>query len=387
MKCELQEELTQRIIPFWKRLRDDSFGGYYGYMDYNGNVDKKAVKGCILNSRILWFFSNAYILLKDESLLDEAMHAYDFMKKYCIDSEHGGVFWSVNYDGTVCEDIKHTYNQAFAVYALSSYFDASGNREALSLAESLFNLIEEKCTDSMGYCESFERNFSPADNEKLSENGVTAEKTMNTLLHIYEAYSELYRVTGSGEIELKLRMILNLFREKIFNKALNRQEVFFDKEWNSLIDLHSYGHDIEASWLIDRGCRLINDSALDMCIKPITSALAKKIYDRAYVNNSVLNECENGIDNENRIWWIQAEAVIGFFNEWEKKPHETKYLDVALDVWDYIKKYVIDRREFSEWFWELNADSSPIEGRPIVEPWKCPYHNGRMCIEMISRLS
>lgn len=387
MRCELWEQLTQKIIPFWKRLRDDSLGGYYGYMDHNGAVDKKAVKGCILNSRILWFFSNAYMLFRDKSLLDEAAHAYEFMKKHCIDREYGGVFWSVNYDGTVCEDIKHTYNQAFAIYALSSYYDASGNAEALEAANSLYELIESRCTDDKGYLESFERDFSPADNEKLSENGVIAEKTMNTLLHVFEAYTELFRVTRSAEVEQKLRYMIKLFKERVYNSELRRQEVFFDKDWNSLIDLHSYGHDIETSWLLDWGCKIIGDAALSAEVKTITSALAERIYERAYINSSVLNECENGVDNTNRIWWIQAEAVVGFFNEWEKQPEKTKYLDAAIDVWNYIKEYVVDKREFSEWFWELDGNNKPIDGRPIAEPWKCPYHNGRMCIQMISRIS
>ena len=195
---EVRKELTEHIIPFWKGLRDEEYGGYYGYLSYELKLNKKAIKGCILNSRILWFFSNAYLLLGDESLLAEARHAYEFMTRFCLDREYGGIFWSLNYDGTVFDSTKHTYNQAFAIYALSSYYDASGDEEALKEAQALQKIIEEKCTDAIGYLEAFKADFSPESNEKLSENGVMAEKTMNTLLHVLEAYTELYRVSGDA---------------------------------------------------------------------------------------------------------------------------------------------------------------------------------------------
>lgn len=384
---EMRAHLTERLIPFWSGLRDDEYGGFYGYMSYDGETDHRAVKGCILNSRILWFFSAAYSLLGTEMLLDEARHAYEFLRDFCLDKEYGGVFWSVNFDGSVCEDIKHTYNQAFAVYALTAYYAASHNREALDAAWELYRIIEEKCSDEGGYLESFERDFSPADNEKLSENGVIAERTMNTLLHVFEAYTELYRVTGAAEVEERLRYILGLFRDKLYNPEKRRLEVFFDRDYSSLTDLHSYGHDIETSWLIDHGCDIIGDERLTARMREITSALAQRIYERAYVNGSVLNECENGTDKTNRIWWIQAESVVGFFNAWEKAPRHGEYLDAALEIREYIRTHIIDPRPFSEWFWEADENGSPIEGRPIVEPWKCPYHNGRMCIRIIQRIS
>ena len=175
MKEEVTKHLTENIIPFWKALRDDTYGGYYGYMDYNLNVDKTAEKGCILNSRITWFFANAYILLKDETLLDEARHGYEFLRDHCIDKENGGIFWSMTYDGKPLDTTKHTYNQAFCIYALSSYYDASGDEEALKLAKELQLLIESKCTDEVGYLEAFTKDFQPESNEKLSENGVQNE--------------------------------------------------------------------------------------------------------------------------------------------------------------------------------------------------------------------
>ncbi len=382
---EMMRHLTSDLIPFWEKLADEEYGGFYGYMGYDLKMDEKAVKGCILNSRILWFFSNAYLLLQKDSLLFYAGHAYEFLKNHCMDKENGGVYWSVTFDGKPEETIKHTYNQAFAIYALSSYYDASKDEEALELSKELFKLIETKCTDEWGYKEAFDEAFHTIDNEKLSENGIVAEKTMNTLLHVFEAYTELFRVSRENEVRERMRFILDIFAEHVYNREQGRQEVFYDRKWNSLIDLYSYGHDIETAWLIDRGCEILGDEDCISKMGLITKEITANIYDRAYVDSSLLNESLDGINDTTRIWWVQAEAVVGFLNGYEKCPGEPQYLEAANAVWDYIKTCLIDPRSGSEWYWAVDQNRVPIK-KPIVEPWKCPYHNGRMCFEVIRRI-
>lgn len=385
MVQEIKAHLLEGIIPFWKGLRDNEYGGYYGWVDYDLNVDKKAVKGCILNSRIMWFFSNAYTLLKDESLLDEAKHGFAFMKEHCMDKVNGGIFWSLKYDGQPEETLKHTYNQAFAIYALSSYYEATGDEEALSMAKDLFALIEEKCVDEEGYMEAFDEKFNIIDNDKLSENGVMADKTMNTLLHVFEAYTELYRVAKLPEVKEKLMWIMDVFAEKVYNPELHRQEVFFDAHWNCILDLHSYGHDIETAWLIDRGVEVLGEKKYEEKMTPITKDLTAQIYKIAFDGRSLANECEKGVVNTHRIWWVQAETVVGFLNGYKMNPDKPEYLEAAENEWKFIKDYVIDKRSGSEWYWEVDEEGKPYPDRPIVEPWKCPYHNGRMCLEVIKR--
>lgn len=387
MKEEVKAHLINDIIPFWKALRDDRYGGYYGYMGYDLVLDKKAVKGCILNSRITWFFSNAYTLLKDPSLLDEARHGYEFLRDHCLDRENGGIYWAISYDGTPVDTMKHTYNQGFAIYALSSYYEASGDREALELAKGIFKVIESKCRDEIGYMEAFDKNFNLIANDALSENGVMADKTMNTLLHVVEGYTELYRVSGDPEVKEKLCEILDTFATKIYNPALKRQEVFFDKYYNSIIDLYSYGHDIETSWLIDRTVEVLGDPKYEKLIYPITKEMAKAIYKVAFDGHSLATECDKGVVEEKRVWWVQAETVLGFLNAYSKEPSHKEYLSAAESVWQFIKEYMIDKRENSghEWYQEVSKTGVPDPKKPIVEPWKCPYHNGRMCFEVIKR--
>jgi mannobiose 2-epimerase len=383
---EIRKHLTEDIIPFWKSFKDETHGGFYGEMDYELTLYKQADKGCILNSRILWFFANAYMTLKDEDCLTYATHAYEYLKSAFYDHENGGVYWSVTYDGKPKDDMKHTYNQAFAIYGLASYYGATKDPEALRLAYELVDKVETICKDEIGYLEAFDRDFKPASNEKLSENGVMASRTMNTLLHVYEAYSELYRVDKQQATAEALGWMLDIFADKVYNPQERRLEVFFDHNMNSLINLNSYGHDIEASWLIDRGVEILGDTHYKEKITPITKDLASHIHSIAMDKSSLYNECEDGKVDTKKVWWVQAEAILGFLNGYEKDNTKSEYLSSADKIWEFIKKFMIDPRPGSEWYFEITKEGEPIK-REIVGPWKCPYHNGRMCLEIIKGLT
>ncbi len=380
---EVRKELTGHITPFWKKLADLKNGGFYGYMDYDLKLDKDAEKGVILNSRILWFFANSYLTLQNEEDLTYAQHAYEFLRNRCYDEEYGGVYWMMDAKGNVVDDVKHTYNQAFAIYALSSYFDASGDKSALELAFQIYQTIEDKCRDDYGYVEAFSRDFHPISNELLSENGVLADKTMNTILHLLEAYTELYRVSHDDAVAGRLRYLLETVRDHVYNPEKNILEVFFDVTYHPIIDMHSYGHDIEAAWLIDRACDVLGDEAVRAEMEQITLALAKKVREVAIEDGVLNNERDKDHISRTRVWWVEAEGVVGFLNAYQHSGI-TDYRDTAKMLWEYIKQYIIDPREGSEWLWAALPDNTPGK-KPIVEPWKCPYHNGRMCMEVIRR--
>lgn len=407
-----KNHLENDIIPFWNKMKDETNGGFYGYADCNGMPDKKSVKGAILNNRILWFYSSAYMLLHKPELLKMADHAYKFLTDYCYDSQFGGVYWSVNYNGTASDDIKHTYNQAFAIYALSAYYQASHRKDALDLAYAIYHTIEEKCKDKNGYLEAFNCDFTPTSNEKLSENGVMAQRTMNTLLHVMEAYCELYRaglsaqadnsgcadlskqaaasdgITLSNQVPDSIRYIFRLIREKIYDYDKQIFDVFFDLDYNSLIDLESFGHNIEASWLIDRGCQILNDKTLTNKMQPIITGLANSAYHNAYdkIQHALSNEREGNKIDRHKIWWVQAEAVTGFYNAYQIEPHKTEYLQASEEIWQFIQEYVIDKKS-GEWIESIPADNKADPSQALAHSWKGPYHNGRMCMEMIKRLS
>lgn len=383
---ECKKELTERIIPFWNKLRDDENGGFYGFVNNDLQVDKKADKGVILTSRILWFYSAAYMVLEDEALLDNACHAFEFLKK-CVDRENGGVYWMMTYDGKPADTMKHTYNQAFAVYALSQFYLASKEQAALDLALELFRTIEEKCTDDIAYLEAMSIDWKIVPNDALSENGLMADKTMNTVLHLIEAYTALLKACNnseSGKVEERLLFLLDVAKNKIFNSEKNCLRVFFDRELNQIGDIHSYGHDIEATWLIDRACEVIGDRRLMADWRFINLRISENILDIAFENGAVNNERENDKIDKKRVWWVQAESVVGFVNAFQQGG-EKKFIDAAETVFDWIETKQTDRRENSEWWGEVTFDGEPMQTVDMVNPWKCPYHNGRMCIEIINR--
>ena len=379
---EARRELVEHIIPFWKGLRDDANGGYVDLVDFDLVRHPDADKGCILNSRILWFFSEAFMALGDASLLDEARHAYGMLVRM-TDAENGGVFWALHADGSVADGTKHTYNQGFAIYALAAYYRASGEIEALERAKALFEVVESKCRDEGGYLEAFTADWRPESNEKLSENGVMASRTMNTLLHVMEGYTGLYEAEPIPAVRERLYEIMDILERHIWNPQKRRQEVFFDLDYNTLIDLHSFGHDIETSWLADHTLNVLGDEALAARIRPLLMAMADHTHAAALTERGFMNECERGVVDGKRVWWVQAEALLGFLNAYERTG-EARYRDAVVSQWHFIAGEMIDPREGSEWYAYLTADGEPMP-LPIVDPWKCPYHNGRMAFEIIRR--
>ncbi|MBR2294287.1 MAG: AGE family epimerase/isomerase [Clostridiales bacterium] len=398
LESALKKHLFNVIVPFWLSMQDSKSGGFYGLRTCDGLVVTESDKGSILNSRILWFFSNCCTLI-DSGLIGDAdisgtgysyhdlkqaaCSAYEFLRNSFLDRDLGGLYWSVSSDGRVSDPTKHTYGQAFAIYGLAAYFEVTGDPEARSLAFELFDIIEGKMRDPDGYLESFDRNFNPEINDKLSENGVIADRTMNTLLHVMEAYTELYRVTGDKRVGDALKQCLKIHIEHIWDEETERQKVFMDKDYNSIIDLYSYGHDMETSWLLDRTLEILDDPQITSGYGDITHRMLKHVWHDAY-DGSLANECENGVIDHRRVWWVQAETVIGFVNEYMKTGDEAA-LNNAVRTWEFIDKNIVMKTYPFEWYSEVDHSGNPDTMLPVADEWKCPYHNGRMCMEIIRR--
>lgn len=386
---EVKQEAVNHILPYWMRLKDDKNGGYFGYVDQELNVNEMYQKGGIATARILWSFSAAYNLYGDAIYLEHAKHAYRFLVEKILDHDNGGMFWMVAYDGTVIDDRKHMYAQAFGVYGLTEFYKATLDEQVLEQAMELFELMETKGFDNTINCygEEYDVRWSKKDNEMLSENGVQASITTNTLLHIMEAYTQLADVTlalGNKEVKERLLFVAELFIDRIWNKKIDHMKVFFDTNWNELIDLRSYGHDIEASWLLDRALDVLGKSSEEK-YTGFVERIAEQILAVAVdEDGSLLYEMENGKVNTNRIWWCQAEALVGFCNMYTKEKNPI-WLEAANKLWEYIQLKFVDKREMGEWFYSLDAQGNLLGG-PITEPWKTPYHNLRCCIEVYKLL-
>ncbi len=393
LKNEMQQHLTQKILPFWEALTDWERGGWYGYVDKDLNVQRDAHKGCILNSRVLWTFATAARVTGNEKYLDYARHAFDFMEKF-EDKERGGVYWSVTAEGEPLDRTKHTYVQAFAIYGLAAYIRATQpgdpRRElALARANRLFRTIEEDCIIDGSYGEAFEPDYSPAGNEKLSDNpvlmarGETAFRTMNTLLHVLEAYAEFYRAAPNEEVRKAGVTCLERFLKVMYNAPQRRLEVFYDKDYRSLLDMQSYGHDIEASWLMWDAVETLIPQSEQAPYRAMCLTLAQSTCERAFTDHGMENEVVEDEVEHTRVWWVQAETMLGFANAYELTG-DPAWKNRVEAQWDYIQRVAVDPREGSEWFWSTSEDGVPTQ-KPFVEEWKCPYHNGRMCLRLMER--
>ena len=380
LKREMKEHLTGKILPFWERLKDEAHGGFYGYVDKELKVCPEADKGCILHSRILWTFSTAARMLKSAEYRAYADWAYESLKMF-EDEKNGGVYWSVTFDGRPADTTKHTYCQAFAIYGLSAYYRLTGKREALEKARELFRIIEEKCRVYNGYGEAYQADFSPESNEKLSENGVMATRTMNTLLHVLEAYTELHRAEPEDHVWKAAAEALEIFLKTIYNPEKHRLEVFFDDDYHPLLDMQSYGHDIESGWLLWDSVQEFLPEGGRAPYRAMCLDLLESVRRRALTDHGLKNEWVAGEVNELRIWWVQAETMLGLDCGWRLTGDESWKRDLEMQ-WQTIQRMIVDRRPGGEWYWSVHEDGSLTE-RPMVEEWKCPYHNGRMCLRLM----
>nr|WP_240628539.1 AGE family epimerase/isomerase [Bacillus salacetis] len=366
-------------------LKDEQIGGFFGEVRYDLSVNHEGDKGGIAASRFLWSFSAAYRHTGSEEYLDCANHAYSFLKNHLYDEEFGGLYWLLDYKGCPLEDQKHVYTQSFGIYALSEYYRATGNEEALKYANKLFDLIEEKGfgADNNAYKEELDRQWNELPNEKLSENGILAEITTNTHLHVLEAYTNLFNASPTERMRERLQNLLDIFYEKIYYKETKFLGVFFDRNWNSILDIQSFGHDIEASWLLDDAIKALgleeeryNQMVIDIAYNIASTAVLE---DGSLANEEVRDERDL-----TKIWWVQAEAAVGFQNAYQRTNDE-KFKGIVEGLWAYISGNIVDPREGGEWYWSVEADGTPTE-RSVAEPWKTPYHNTRFCLEMMERL-
>ena len=379
--------LRENILPFWQDMADTENGGFYGEADFYGKIDKTAAKGGILNSRILWTFSAAYRLFNDGIYKKLAARARDFLFSAFFDMDYGGIYWLVDNKGSPVQTRKQFYNIAFAIYALSEHYLAADDRSSLDLALSLFESLEKYGYDpeTGGYIEACVRNWKEIDDFRLSGKDFNSPKSMNTNLHVLEAYTTLAAAGKNENVRKALENLLRVTMEKIVNKS-GHFELFFDMNWNSLCKEVSWGHDIEGSWLMYEAALTVGNESLIKDVKNTAIDIANAVHKKAldYENGGLLS----GLDEDGNIllkkeWWPQAEAVVGFYNAYQLTGGQ-KYLKAAENVWEYVNKHFKDS-EKGEWHNELYADNKPDINMPKAGFWKCPYHNARACFEIIRR--
>lgn len=390
LKNEVEDTLKNNILPYWiNNMVDTKNGGFHGRITGEDKIKSDTPKGAVLNARILWTYSAAYRVFNDETYLQTAKRAKDYLLDYFYDDEHGGIYWLLDYKGNPVETKKQIYALGFAIYGLSEYYRATQDNEALEYSIKLYNTIEEHSFDkeNNGYLEALTQDWQLIDDMRLSEKDANVQKTMNTHLHILEPYTNLYRIWKNDSLKAQLKNLIELFLEKIIDDKTNHLNLFFDTNWDSKNDIISYGHDIEASWLLYEATLVLDDKETLGKVRAIVPYIVKAAEEGLEPDGSMIYEKNiqtKHIDTE-RHWWVQAEAVIGFINHYEYYDDELS-LNNALACWEYIKKNLIDWQN-GEWFWSVYKDGSINREDDKAGIWKCPYHNGRMCLEIIERFN
>jgi cellobiose epimerase len=393
---QIEREWRDNIAPFWLRYApDEKFGGFRGWITNDLQIDERAEKGIILNSRILWTFARAYSLYKDDDAHRIARRAYGYFTSHFVDREAGGVFWTLDCNGKPLDTKKRVYAQAFALYALTEFFVATGERQALNLAFDFYHLIEDKCRDREhdGYFETFSRDWSLAEDQRLSEVDRDEKKSMNAHLHVLEAYASLARASGDSEVRNRLGAVVGIFLTHIIcvwkdgSPAESYLGMFFDETWKLRSQRRSFGHDIEASWLLCEAAEVVDDENTLRRVRSVAMKLAQSVYDRGLDDDgSLFYEADPiGITDDDKHWWTQTEAVVGFVNAYQLSRSEY-FLTAALRVWEFIDRCLIDKQH-GEWFWKTSRSGEYAPDMPKLSQWKCPYHNGRMCFEIGRRLA
>lgn len=384
---EMSQVLRENILAFWiEKMPDRVHGGFIGRIDGMDTPLPDAEKSVILNTRILWSFSTAYLFTRDEACKSIAGRAYDYLIKYFLDQKHGGVYWMVSKEGSVVDSKKQIYAQAFMIYALSAWFEISKDQKVLNHAIDIFVLIEAKSHDKVhgGYLEAYSRDWHLLEDLRLSDKDANEKKTMNTHLHILEAYTALYRVWPDETLRAQLLSLTELFLTK-FIGANGHFTLFFDEKWRAKSDKISYGHDIEGSWLLYEAAKAIGDEkVLDRVRKVCVLMTDTFINEGVDARSAVFNESEHGTYDYEFHWWPQAEAMVGLVNAWQITGNQ-HYLQIMEGVWAFIKTAIIDWDK-GEWVWGIDGAGKVMHHEDKAGPWKCPYHNSRALIEVIKRL-
>jgi mannobiose 2-epimerase len=390
LRDAMGRDLRDNVLPFWLDRVLDRHNGFHGLLSDCGVVDPLAPMGSVLCARLLWTFSAAYRATGDPAHRRAAEHFYAWLSERFLDARHGGVFWMLDHAGRPIEERKQTYALAFAVYALAEHRLATGARAALERAQELQETLETHARDAArgGYFEARARDWSPLADVRLSDKDQNAPKSMNTHLHLMEAYTSLLRATDSPRLRALLRALVELHLERILDPASGHLVLFFDEGFQPLPGGVSFGHDIETSWLLVEAAEAVGDPGLlgrarDAALRMARVALAEG-FDRHHGGLFAERQADGRLDDD-KHWWMQAEAVVGFLNA-HLLSGEEAFLEAAEATWAFVERFVVDR-EHGEWRWRVRRDGKPIAGLPKVEPWKCPYHNSRAALETAARVA
>ncbi|PTY06529.1 N-acyl-D-glucosamine 2-epimerase [Opitutaceae bacterium EW11] len=388
LRQRVEHELRGDILKFWiQHTVDKARGGFFGEISNDLRVSADAERGALLTSRILWTYSAAYRRYHNPSDLQMARWAYDDLMSRFWDRDFGGLFWSTSAEGAPRKVMKQVYGQVFGIYALSEYFRATGEQAALDRAIQIYRLLESHARDPKngGYFEVCTRDWTREANLKRSALEPLGAKSQNTHLHVMEAYTNLLRVWPDRGLRSAHRDLMEVMMTRILDPKTHHLVLFLDEDWTPRTDEISFGHDIEFSWLIVEAAEVQGDPALLAKAREVSLQVADAVRNQGVDRDGALvyEATPRGVSDRSREWWPQAEAAVGFLNAYELSG-DPRYAELAAGVWGFIDARLVDHK-YGEWFRAVDARGKVVAS-PKVSLWKCPYHNGRSCFELIERL-
>ena len=388
LRKQFSTNLTDNILRYWiENVYDSERKTFFGRIDFHENKYPEALLSAVFTTRIMWTFSAAHRIFPKAEYKLMADEAFRILMDHFWDKENGGIYWSIKPDGTPVDGKKQFYAEAFFIYALSEYNLAFDDKEALKTGETMFGLMETHAHDTKhgGYIEARTADWQETDDQRLSPKDMDVKKSMNSHLHILEAYTNLYRVWKDEKLKEQLEQLIRIFLDNIINHETHHFHLFFDADWTVRSEIDSYGHDIEGSWLLCEAAEVLGKEELIEEVEHMALKMAAVALDEGmHKSGGMYYEKEGEHLKDDFDWWPQAEAVVGFFNAWQLTS-EKKYLEQVKKTWDFIQKYMVDKED-GGWYATVSADLKLVQSDK-VNGWKAPYHNGRMCMEMMRRLA
>ena len=368
---QLEDELTGNILPFWIRHAPDSeHGGFIGGLN-NANEILDFPRSAVLTARILWTFSCAAREEDWPEYRAMADRAFLTLRERFVDEKFGGLYGAVNAAGVPVHRRKLAYAQAFGIYGLSEYFALTRDPAALELAIRLFRYVENHLGDVLhgGYFEGVTEEGTPDPFAQITDAEPEHRKSLNTLLHLLEAYTCLRNVWPDPSIQQRHETLLQTMLDRVVNRETGHFHLYFRADWSPLGHHISYGHDIEGAWLVREAAHLTAhpDAANEAAL-----GLAEGVLKRGFMAPGKLafEGDQASIHDRQLHWWVHAEAMVGFYDAYQISG-SSAYRDASHACWQTIQELFIDRNG-GDWFKVLDEKGTPFFRSLKIGPWECP---------------
>jgi mannobiose 2-epimerase len=390
----LRKQLESQIMPYWHDTAiDREFGGYVLSDDAVKGRTFSNEKMIVTQSRLIWGFSHAWVHGIRDSKRDycaAAKQGYRFVMDHFLDREYGGYVWLTDRQGSIRNDRKILYGQAFVIYGLVEYYRASKDESALRTALDLHHLLRKKARDEHygGWFEHFRKNWTPI---LTPERGANVEvpglKSSNAHMHMMEAFSELYDVTRDADVQCSLEELIRINRDIFYPMDLAQSNSRRHRDWQKVkndpeSNAYSFGHNVEAAWVLIRAERVLGREPTWKHLDAHLKHALQFGFDHRF--GGLLTKGISNARDTRKIWWVQAEMLTALSWALQHRP-DREHEDALEKLLNFLLTYMADPRD------GIWLDTVATDGRPIrtgkAHMWKANYHDVRAIVKFLEVIS